>query len=323
LLIRQGRDVFPGRGDKVKSTRNSLALMFCFLLLGQFASPEEKRPSKPRFSLKLTGGWGSRVPIGDVNDYLESLNKVYETSRTADSDRVLGKIQKLDTNIAHWEAELRFDLTPRLAFGIATSLPFHKHNESPLTFIYTEYDGPYIKTWTVRPEIKVFYPIRLSIYYTLAFIRRLNISIGGGIGFYSARITLSYRDATVYPFEDVSWIEGSQVAKKNFGLGFHGNINLEYNLSDKVILITEFQPRYVRISGFKGTLTATTSEGESHQVRGTLYYFTYRGVGGRSPALMISEEPPQSPIDGYENVRKAVLDLSGFSLRIGLRIRLF
>jgi hypothetical protein len=184
------------------------------------------------------------------------------------------------------------------------------------------YDGPHIMTWTVKPEIKVFYPIRLSVYYTLPFIRKLNISIGGGVGFYSARIALSYRDATVYPFEDVSWIEGSQVAKRNFGLGLHGNINLEYNLSDKVILITEFQARYVRISGFKGTLTATNSEGESHQVGGTLYYFTYGGVGGRFPALIISEEPPRSPIDSYENVREAILDLSGYSLRIGIRVGL-
>jgi len=310
----------------MKNSLKSLVLLFFLLLLVQFAFSEEKKPFKPRFSLKLTAGLGSALPIGDVNDCLESFNnnELFEAHREYETGQVIGEIKTLDTRVFHGEAELRFDLTPRISFGIATSTPIHKRNESSVTYTILGWAGPQIMTWTFRPEIKVSFPIRLSAYYTLPLIRRLSISIGGGLGFYSAKIEQFGRYYAIYPLGDTGWVNASQVAKRNFALGFHGNIILAYNFSNKLALITEFQYRQSKISGFKGTKKCENIHGDKSEESGTLYYFTEWNyfIGTRYANLEIFETP-NDPFRWIDDVRKASLDLSGYSIRMGIKIRIF
>jgi hypothetical protein len=58
---------------------------------------------------------------------------------------------------------------------------------------------------------------------------------------------------------------------------------------------------------------------------GYLYYFTREDlyIGARRADLTVWEVPPDASIDFIMDVRKARLDLSGLSLRVGLRIMLF
>jgi hypothetical protein len=62
-----------------------------------------------------------------------------------------------------------------------------------------------------------------------------------------------------------------------------------------------------------------------YEKSGTLYFFRTRmgEVGPWYPQLSVSESPPEGGIGSFKDVREARLDLSGFALRIGLRVRLF
>lgn len=310
------------------SKKQLLFLLLIFLLsLIQSVYAEEKRPFKPKLSIKLTEGWGSNVPIGDVNDYLKSFNnnEVFEIHRKYETGQVVGEIKTLDDRVSHWEAELKFDLTPRISFGIATSAPFQAHNQSSVTYTILGYAGPQIMTWTFKPGIKVSYPISLSAYYTLPIILRLRISVGGGVGIYTARISQLLRFDIITPIGKPDWYSWDQEAKRNFALGFHGNIVLEYFLSDRLALVAEFQNRHIKISSFKGTVKHENFYGDKSEERGTLYYFTMWNyhIGARHSTLEIWPETPEDPFRWIDDVRKAVLDLSGHSFRVGIRIRLF
>lgn len=307
--------------------RLSVCSLFVLFLLANFVYSEEKKPFKPRFSLKLTAGLGSALPIGDVNDCLESFNnnEIFEAHREYETGRVIGEIKTLDTRVFHREAELRFDLTPRISFGIATSTPIHKRNESSVTWTILGWAGPQIMTWTFRPEIKVSFPIRLSAYYTLPLIRRLSISIGGGPGFYSAKISQLLRFDITDPTGEFCWYTRDQEAKRNFAFGFHGNVVFEYLLSNKLALVAEFQYRQSKISGFKGTLKRENIHGDKSEESVTLYYFTEWNyfIGTRHATLEIWPDTPNDPFRWIDDVRKASLDLSGYSIRMGIKIRLF
>jgi hypothetical protein len=298
----------------------------CLLLIKPLDA-EEKKPLWSRFSLKVTAGLGSRIPIGDVNDVLKSFNdnEVFTALREANSDRIAGGLKPLDDRISHWEAELRFDLSPKIGFGIATSAPIHKQKESSVTYIIRGWAGDQIMTWTFKPEIRVSYPIKLSLYYTLPLMRHLNISVGGGVGLYSAKISQFRRYDAIYPLGDVGWVVSSEVVKNNFGLGFHGNIVLEYRLFERLALVTEFQARYAKISSFKGSLTATNEAGDSYEEAGTYYYFTEENIafGARHATLEVADRPPEVSYRFIQGVREAVLNVSAYSLRIGIRVRVF
>ena len=59
--------------------------------------------------------------------------------------------------------------------------------------------------------------------------------------------------------------------------------------------------------------------------KGTLYYFNKWdiGIGTRYDDLTVWKEPPFASIYSITDVRKAVLDLNGYSVRAGIRIKLF
>jgi hypothetical protein len=275
----------------------------------------------------VTGGWGSDVPIGDVNNCLESFNnnKVFDYLRKANSDRIAGEIKTLDDSISHWEAELRFDLTSRISLGIATSAPFHTFNESSVTYTYIGWAGSQIMTWTFKPEIKVSYPVRLSAYYNLTFIPRLNISIGGGVGFYSATIKQLLRFDITTPLGISDWVTWNQEVRRTFSLGYHGNVVMEYFLTNRLAVVVEYQRRYVRINKLKGTIKKLDGAGISTELRGILYYLTMWDplIGTRYATIEVFPGFPEDPFRWLEDIREARLDLGSDSIRIGVRVRLF
>jgi len=303
-------------------------MLIFILLLVKSVYPEEKKPLKPKFSLKFTSGWGSSAsPMGDINDCLESFNynRVFVLYRKYKPDNLIGEIKTLDGKFSHWEAELGFNLTPRIGFRIATAGPFHTRNESSLIYIYEGYVGPQITTWTFKPEIKVSNPVRLSIYYTIFSDTKINFLVGGGFGFYSGKA------AQTLEFYEILPIEGSELdtyqwhAGRNFSIGFHGNIVLEYCFTRKIALVAELQQRYAKIRGLKGALKSNSSAGFHFEESGTLYYYTEWDflIGARYARLTIWPKPPEGSVSEIEDVRKAALDLSGYSFRIGIRILFF
>ena len=305
-----------------------LTLVFSMVFLIRIVYSEEKEKFKPKFSIKLTGGWGSTLAIGDVNDCLESFNnnEAFVYYRKYLPDRIEGEIKTLDNRTSHWEVELRFDLTPRIGFGIATSGPFRKHNESSVTHTYVGYAGPQITSYTFKPEIKVSYPLRSSLYYTIFSHPKINLSIGGGVGLYNARVSQFLRIDVTSPDSPTDWREWLWETKRNFSLGLHGNVVLEYNITNRIALVAELQGRYTRISSLKGAVNSINSEGFHYEKEsGTLYYFTQWDflIGARYASLAVWEKPPELSVKRIEDTRKAFLDLSGHSLRVGIRIRLF
>jgi hypothetical protein len=313
----------------MKNKAKSLIMLIFILLLVKSAYPEEKKPLKPRFSLKFTGGWGSAFPIGDVNTCLESFNnnKVFMEYRKYKPDQLVGEIKTLDGKTSHWEAELRFDLTPRIGFGIATAGPFHTRNESSLTYTFIGSIGPQITTWTFKPDIKVSNPVRLSIYYTIFSHPKINFSVGGGFGFYPAKVAQLLIIDVTDPSGGSELVEEYWDTKRNFSLGFHGNVVLEYYFTRRLVLVAELQQRYVKISGLKGILKSNSNAGFHFEESGILYYFTEWDLliieGVRHARLTVWSKIWEGSVTERHDIRKAVLDLSGYSFRIGIRIRLF
>ncbi len=311
-----------------KRTSGFMFMVFSILfLLSQCIYSEEIKPFKSRFSLTLTAGWGSALPIGDVNDCMESFNnnKVFKGHRIYKTGFVEGEIRTLDDRFFHGEAELRFDLTPNISLGIATSAPIRKNNESSVTYTILGKAERWIMTWTFQPEIKVSFPIRLSAYYNFSFIPRLNISLGGGAGFYFAKISQFLRIDKIHTPGNSAWFTWDQNAKRNFALGFQGNTSLEYFLTNRLALVAEFQYVQSKIKGFKGTMKHENIYGDKHEMSGTLYYFTSwdHFIGARYASIEIFETQPEGGCRYFDDIRKAALNLSGYSFKIGVKLRLF
>jgi hypothetical protein len=151
------------------------------------------------------------------------------------------------------------------------------------------------------------------------------LSIGGGLGLYPAKISQSLRFDVITPSGEVSWGIHDQQAKRNLGFGFHGNVAWEYQLNHKLALLAEFQYRLSKMGTFKGNIKTEDKYGNKYEETGTLYYFTEWNyfVATRLSTLEIMEAPPEGGVRWIEDIRKATLDLSGYSIRTGIKIKLF
>jgi opacity protein-like surface antigen len=300
-----------------------LTIISLFLLNGITVSMEGK--IRPRFSIKVTHGANYSF-WGDINRYLESVNnnEVFEFWRKNAPERVVGEINTLNNWTDSWEAELRIDLSPKIAVGIATSGAIRRKNESSLIYTYIGAPGSQVTALTYKPEVKAQMPIRLGIYYTLPYGRKASFFFNAAIGYYSGKISDYLKYEVTDPSGGYGWTTRYNETERKSSLGFHSGFGVEYSLMRNLALVVETQGRYVKIKGFKARARYDYAYSMPSEVAGTLYYFTkwVLGIGVRYADLVVWEKPPDITIYSPADIRKAILDLSGFSLRVGIRIKL-
>ena len=294
-----------------------LVLLFILYLVG-FCWSDEKKSATGRFSLKLTGG-ARYVSVGDMNKHLDSFNSL---------PNVGGEIAPITNWSNDWELELRMRLSSKVGLGIATSGFFNKWNQTSLFMFGGDAWIPEVVKFDIqyvfRPEIKSAMPLGLNLYCLLYSSSKLNLVVNAGTGWYTGKMTehlVSYylqSDGGVY-FGSRHWS-----VDNTFSLGFQGGFGAEYSITDELALVAEVQGRYARVGRLKGSMTHMINSGREEE-KGTLFYYrtTLGEVGPWYTELVVRRTAPEGGFVSIKDVREARLDLSGFALRIGLRLRLF
>jgi opacity protein-like surface antigen len=301
-------------------------LIFLLVFLSSSTFPKEKDNFKSILSIRLSGGM-NYLPLADINKCLSSVNnnETFKYWRENDPSRIDGKIAQLNSWLPDWDAELMININPVIGVGIATSGAFNRQNESSLTYTIISSVGNQITAMSYEPEIQVSMPIKLSVYYALHPRKSRNIFFTAGIGYYEGRIKEYFKYEVTTPSGGYGWSTRYWETDRKFSLGFHYGVGMEYILTKNLTLVIEACGRYVRINDFKARARYESSDSSYIETAGSLYYFTMfdMGIGARYADLEVWEKPPELSIWDMDDVRKAALNLSGVSLRIGIRIKLF
>jgi hypothetical protein len=295
--------------------------IIAFFFTGQMAVAEEKDQFKRNLSLKITGGL-RYITVGDINDHIESFDD-YMSSAIAFYEG--GKMEGVGRFGSYLEVELRIGVSPRLSIGLGSGYISGSNKSDFQTVGVFPFTSPVwtpnLMRFTIEPKVKAI-PIRLGIYYSLPFASRANVLLVGGIAYYFAKGILSKYNLNVILCEP-SIPEHPEISTSydvsGSGFGVHGGIGLEYRLTRSLFLIIEAQGRYAKIGNLNGTLIySNTWNYDQRREEGTLYIgtrdMTDEGYGPGCPDLSVSP---------LQNMKKAALDFSGFSLTAGFRIKLF
>jgi hypothetical protein len=161
----------------------------------------------------------------------------------------------------------------------------------------------------------------------LPLLKRTAVFFNIGGGYYFTKCTLYDYQHTeshyYFPEESLEKFWAEHTYKVNGGnFGWHGGIGFEYSLGRNLSVIIEGQYRFIRIKELKGKGIRVTSEEDKEIIYGTLWYYKFEFEGECHTYLPFSDIKPES-IDIPYTIRKAIFDLSGFSARIGIRIKLF
>jgi hypothetical protein len=201
---------------------------------------------------------------------------------------------------------LSFDywISPRIGIGCAAEIVY-AGDEGLVTFR----SGGREAQLEIIPEIDSI-PVRIHVVLSPfpAFVAK------AGFEYHFARCRYLYRlsDAEA----QTEW-KGDSKAR---GFGLFASLSWERPIFGPVSILIEASGRFVRVSGFKGTDVSKRPDGISTTEDGTLYFYTGKiDDGDAFPLMFVRERPPSEA--GVYDPREARIDLTGISLRTGLKIR--
>jgi hypothetical protein len=258
-------------------------------------------------SIKLTGGLGYVVQ----GDYGRALRGAY-TALKASYPALEGDFRPF-----------RFDLRG----GLEVLVPFGEGFEIGLGAGYERLsvDNRFSYFWLFVTLEDVFQsratviPLTLNLHKTQALGPRLGLDLFGGAGYYSIHFRhIQSTDTDFFAFNDVREFEARTGA-----FGFQGGLALDYSLGPGIDLVLQADGRLVRLSEIKGDLKDTASWflGQSTAQTAAATFWAYDATIGTS-AYTLGTFAAGEPADAsLSNVRPAGLDLSGFGISAGLRLR--
>jgi hypothetical protein len=283
-------------------TTKLLGLLCAAFILSAVLLPAPAACSDLRVSFKLYGGL-NYLSGSDLNDGLKGMNDYYDRyfwffglTRSGEEFRPV----HLGFNFG---GDFIVQITPLLGVGLGAGY-FQGMNESLATY------GPVAASVKTNPKLSAV-PLRLGLNVTLPAGALMNINFHGGLGYYLARMSYDLRSTA-----PGSWFQYSVEAEAS-GFGFHGGIGLEFKLSPTISLFFEGQGRYARIGGFHGSIDIADSSGGHGSENGKLYCYKYIIPPlGTFPVILVSDTVPSG--SSVSDVREAKIDLSGFSLVLGM-----
>ncbi len=257
-------------------------------------------------SIKLKGGY-QYLHIGDLNTYMSYLNKFYKNY--SDDWRVytINGLEEFHHG-SNSGVEVSFTFTSHLR-GIIGIEYTHLKSESSVKF-------PEQNTTQVWKHKIDSFPITFSIGYFFPLSKRSSFYLRAGIGYYFTRINKYYNSQKINAW-DYYWEENM----RSSDFGVNGGFGFEYSLSKNIYLSLECLGTYAKINKFKGNYSGIGPEGYYYEDEGIFYSWEelLQNWGYINPHITLGK--PESA--WYRrNIREFVLDLSGVSLILGLRVRL-
>ena len=267
-----------------------------------------------KFSLRVQGGW-AYLSAGDINPGTQACFDWYETGWDVSGGgyRAVHKGFELGGDII-------FELTPRLGIGIGGGYL----RISRVSRVFLNDPDPDVigahADFVAEPRLSAI-PVRLGLYLTVPLSRKFNFHADVGASYYfGAHYSDEWRMSN-WAFEiETGYINvTTRAEKKKTPIGFQGGIGLEYELLHKLFVYLDARGRYAKFRGLQGSSVLESDYVSPFSEQGILYYESVPMLTDAPRLIMVQSSPPDGP-DG--DPRQAVVDFSGVSLQVGIRIRL-
>jgi len=264
-----------------------------------------------KFGIKLFGG-GNYLLGGDLNKGLKGAidywNDDLEVTITG------GRFRPIEYGF-EYGAEIILDITTHLGIGIGG---WYMQTERS-TRLESMWFGSENYVDYYKPRIRAI-PASCSLHFRLPVASFLKITANLGADYYW--VTINWKISWERTDDQSSYEENWK--SKSEAIGYHGSLGLEFGLGHGIGIVIEGIGRLAILKDLKGDLhrvwRSHDSEREDTINNATFWYTEYKSftTDKSFPMIVIDSEEPSGP--AYSSVRKGKVDLSGASLRIGLKI---
>ncbi len=250
---------------------------------------------------------GRYASVGDMNEGAKGLARYYEDYLATPGE---GDVKSL-----HYSYLLGVEARFPLAFGFHLSLGA-EYGSGKISSSVLFKTGIQEVNLAIKPRVRTI-PISLSLVYYPSPALYLK----AGVEYTFAQCGYTYRLTEVQPDAEAEfWQEWTGEANSS-GFGAMAALGYDWNFTSAFSLTAEIVYRHSRLGDFGGEDVYKESSSYESVEKGKLYYFRVdTGAAEAVPLVFIRERRPSEA--GVLDVRKAEVSLSGFSLKIGIKVRL-
>ncbi len=269
-------------------------------------------------SIRFIGGVGFAAG-GDLNETIRGINDLRR-----DLDSATGELKPLNWGM-NFDLEFIHHFTPNIGLGMGIGYFRAVKDSGPSSY---EFDIPGIfsmgSAFSIKPVVSAV-PVTLNIHYFLPAGRRWSLDFRAGVGYYIVRLNLGAKDVlhdSFFGTINENWTEETTFKATQGGIGVQAGMGLEFIVTPKVAIVLDACGRLASVSGFKGTYAYAESGDYTWQESAADYYFwafDEKYDGGVYTLYDFYTDQPES--EYITNARKGSVDLSGFGISLGLRIK--
>ncbi len=216
-----------------------------------------------------------------------------------------GKLEGLK-HLLGGEVEMGYYPTENIGIGLGFSFNNGHVSES------TKVSDPGGNYFQISQDLKAsVYGPYLGFHFSVP-AQLISLEVFGNVGYYFGNFSMKYTFSSSSS-GSYWYISMENMKKSSLGFGGGARLNIRFSPNAGIFLAGKYQ--FIKFSDIEGHFTTPHDSYD-----GTLYYFEVNTPVGWLPFTMISEtEPPPAP--DIRNVRKAVLNFSGFYLGAGFFLR--
>ncbi len=286
---------FRSNGNSARTRRAVLAVPVLLLLT-----------ALPSFGLtvqfKLSGGYGL-LALDDVNRSLggwEDLVKKHAAATPGWSYEA-GEAGRIRSGF-DIEGEFLLGLTPRWAVGIGSGFMVGEAAERATSLDILRSSVPYVYA---RPTNVTATPLVLSGYHFFPLGRKFAVYAGVGAGW--VRVRYSDREA-VKKKASAGFTYSNEQSATGHGTLVHGVAGIKYAHDENLGLFLEADWKRARVKDLGNGA-------------GTLFFYEeyHQDLDFWQARMSVLDEPPTG--ETFRSVRKAVVDCSGFALKLGFFVK--
>jgi hypothetical protein len=302
--------------------RVKISIMLWTVSLMAFSWPLSGETISFKFSYNTAS-----ISGGDINTWIDSYNARWKDWQTYWQGQLDGQLNTLKYG-PKYEVELRIPIIFGLAINLSGS-HFSSSSEGTVTFIHSTKNQT--ETDYLNNEIKGI-PIKIGFSYSYPLPFLENLQIYAGIGRHITFLKYNVLEDYELNISDSIYTLSKDNSYNSQALGVYINFGLEYDLIQYIAVVVEAEKVWSKADGFKGPFETDlydpfANERTIESGKASLYFYeNQESWNNKYYSFLAGHDHNHKPDDPEEypnvrNLRQGELDLSTFSIKIGIRFK--
>lgn len=258
------------------------------------------------------------VASGDINTWLESFTQLWHDWQKANGGTVQGLFSPLDYG-STFDVELRIPIVAGFALNLSGSRLSAKQED---TITYQTSGGAQTEEHLLSNQILAL-PFKVGISYSLPLLRGLHIIVQGGRQIIFVRYENKENYQALFQSEGREfsyWFEKDGLFRSE-ALGYYASFGAEFDIVPFLALSAEAEKTWSKVAGFKGPFAYRDFQGQDTSGKASLYFYESNQWGLNTYYALLTGHVERPESTQIRNLRQGELSFSGFSFKMGLRIK--